>query len=295
VTARRTECRRRRGGLCLLAAAVLFLTMDANAAPQRVASIWLCADVLLLRLADRNRIVSLTRFAADPALSPMAAAARGIPANRGRAEDILPVQPDLVIAGANAAPATRALLRRLGARLLELDPANDFAGIRTNVRRVAAALGAPARGEAMVAEMDRRLAETQPAAGPRPSVLYYRGGYVQGRGTLLDAMMQAAGLDNQGAALIGAGAAFVSLERLLLRPPDALLLGGADPQRARRATGPAAHPALRRLVERLPAMSLPDRVWHCGWPDATAAVESLAHFRDRLIAANGSNNRESRP
>lgn len=274
---------------------MLSLAADARAAPARIASIWLCADVLVMRLAERDRIVSLSRFAADPALSPVAAAVRGISANRGRAEEILPLRPDLVIAGTNAAPATRALLRRLGARLLELPPAADFAGVRANIRRVAAALGTPTRGEAMIAAMDRRLAAARTAAGARPRLLFYRGGYVHGRGTLLDAIMRAAGFDNDGAALIGAGAGWVSLERLLLRPPDALLLGGTDSRRARRATGPAAHPALRRLVARLPTMPLPDRAWHCGWPDAADAVVALARFRARLLVAADHRDREPRP
>lgn len=103
----------RHGRLWLFAAAALFFAVDARAAPQRVASIYLCADVLLVRLAERERIVSLTRFAADPALSPVADVARGIAVNRGRAEDILPLQPDLVIAGdaRTAAPPRRAAAR----------------------------------------------------------------------------------------------------------------------------------------------------------------------------------------
>ncbi len=107
---------------------------------------------------------------------------------------------------------------------------------------------------------------------------------MQGGGTLLDAMMTAAGLDNHGAQLIGDGVGWVSLERLLLQAPDALLLGGRDPRRDRRATGPATHPALRRLVARLPSMSLPDSAWHCGWPDAVDGVERMARFRAALRA-----------
>lgn len=287
MTRERGEWRGGRGRSLLFAAALLLIPAGAHAAPERIASIWLCADVSLVRLADRSRIVSLTRFATNPTLSPVADIARGIPANRGRAEDILPARPDLVLAGANAAPATRALLRRLRARLIELPVATDFAGIRANIRTIAAALDAQDRGEAMVAAMDRRLAAVRAARGPRPRVLFYRGGYVQGGRTLLDAMMTAAGLENHGATIIGDGVGWVSLERLLLQAPDALLLGGRDPRRDRRATGPATHPALRRLVARLPSMPLADSAWHCGWPDAVDGVERMARFRAALIARRG--------
>jgi iron complex transport system substrate-binding protein len=284
MTRKRAAWRSRRGWSLLSTAALLLVSTGAQAVPARVASIWLCADVLLVRLADRSRIVSLTRFAANPALSPVARIARDIPANQGRAEDILPARPDLVLAGTNATPTTRALLRRLGTRVVALPVATNFAGIRANIRTVAAALGARERGEGMIAAMDRRLAAVRAASGPRPRVLFYRGGYVQGRGTLLDAMMAAAGLENHGTAIIGDGVGWVSLERLLLQAPDALLLGGRDPRRDRRATGPANHPALRQLIARLPSLPVSDSIWHCGWPDAVAGVERMARFRMALRA-----------
>lgn len=282
MTRERAAWRKRRGWSLLSAAALLLVSTGADAVPARVASIWLCADVLLVRLADRSRIVSLTRFAANPVLSPVARIARDIPANQGRAEDILPARPDLVLAGASATPATRALLRRLGTRVVALPVATNFAGIRANIRTVAAALDARERGEGMIAAMDRRLAAVRTTSAPRPRVLFYRGGYVQGRGTLLDAMMAAAGLENHGAAIIGDGVGWVSLERLLLQAPDGLLLGGRDPRRDRRATGPATHPALQRTLGRLPSLPLPDNAWHCGWPDAAAAVERMTEFAAML-------------
>ena len=161
--------------LCIVAIAP---AEAATPAPQRIASIYLCADQLVLRLADRARIVSLSRFAAQPAISGQADAIAGIPLNRGRAEEILIHKPDLIVAGQYTAPATKAMLRKLGIPVLELPTATNFDDIRANVRRVAAALGTPERGRRLIAELDRRLRAVPPGDTRRPSLLLYRiGGF----------------------------------------------------------------------------------------------------------------------
>ena len=68
-------------------------------APQRVVSVNLCADLLLLALLPRDRIVSLSPYAADAAMSPLAAQASGIAINHAQVEEIIGMRPDLVLAG----------------------------------------------------------------------------------------------------------------------------------------------------------------------------------------------------
>src|SRR4051794_41669818 len=67
--------------------------------PQRVVSINLCVDELVLRLADRRNIASISWLSLDPKNSNVAALAREFPINHGVAEEIVPLKPDLVIAG----------------------------------------------------------------------------------------------------------------------------------------------------------------------------------------------------
>ena len=59
---------------------LVFLSAPAtSAAPQRIASLNLCTDLLLLELVERERIVSLTYWAADPDLSRLADRVGDIP------------------------------------------------------------------------------------------------------------------------------------------------------------------------------------------------------------------------
>ena len=68
-------------------------------APQRVVSVNLCTDQLALMLAAPGQVISVTKLAAVPRVSTMAAQAADIPANSGLAEEIYMLQPDLVVAG----------------------------------------------------------------------------------------------------------------------------------------------------------------------------------------------------
>ena len=85
---------------------------------------------------------------------------------------MLRYDPDLVLAGPFGVSATVNLLRRLGRNVVIVPQPQDLDGVRASVRAVAAAVGEEAKGEALIAEFDRRL--SAPAAAcrarrPRPS------------------------------------------------------------------------------------------------------------------------------
>ena len=82
-----------------LALLALLLAAPAAAAPQRIVSMNLCTDQMALLLAGPARIVSISFLGPDPAESPLAGLARGIPVNHGLAEEVIAVKPDVVFAG----------------------------------------------------------------------------------------------------------------------------------------------------------------------------------------------------
>ena len=117
---------------------------STRAAPPAVASINLCADQLVLALADPEQILTVSWLSADPEESLFANAAARHPLNYGTAEELLRFHPDVVIAGAYTNSFTRALLIRLGYRVVELVPENTVAEIESNLRTVAER-GGPSR------------------------------------------------------------------------------------------------------------------------------------------------------
>ena len=163
----------------LVAGAVAVLaTACASPAPpeardgpaRRIVSLDYCADQYVLGLAERSRILALSPDAGE-AFSYLRAAAAGLPAVRPRAEDVLALRPDLVVRSYGGGPRAQAFFERSGVPVLQLDYAPDISAVRDGIRKAAAELGVPARGEAVIAEMDTRLervrAERTRAGGTR--------------------------------------------------------------------------------------------------------------------------------
>ena len=63
--------------------------LGSPAGPQRIVSINLCADQLVLALAERERIASVSEVALDPTVSNVVVRARGLVTNSGRLEEIV--------------------------------------------------------------------------------------------------------------------------------------------------------------------------------------------------------------
>jgi iron complex transport system substrate-binding protein len=256
------------------------------AKPSRIVSLDLCADQLLVELVDRSRIAAVTFLAADPAVSAVPDKARGLPTTHGAAEDVLRHDPDLVLAGPFGVTATVGLLRRVGRNITIVPLPQDVDGVRAAVRAVAGAVGEEAAGEAMVAELDRRLTRLAPAAGSvRPTaVIYQIGGAVSGPGSLADAALTAAGFRNMSAAYHLTRGGQVPLEALVARPPDLLVLASAPEEYRTVLADNLRHPVIRRLRQRGASLELPWRHWLCGTPHIADAIEQLAEARAGIEA-----------
>lgn len=271
-----------------LAAAVagLFIAVPAAAGPERVVSIHLCADQLLVAIAERAQIASVSWHAADPAQSYVAERAAGLPENYGGAEEVLALHPDLVLAGAYSGRETKALLRRLGVKVLDIGLPTSFDDIRRQTLETAAALGHPERGRALVAEMEARLAAASHAVVGFPAataILLQPGGVTMGKGFLEDEILRAAGLDNIATRLGIAGQGTVSMERLIAAKPDLIVFGiepDAPPSLSARML---TNRVLIRATRARP-VTLPPIFWTCGAWFTADAVGRLAEAR-RAVAA----------
>ena len=252
----------------LIAAALASTSVGALGAP-RVVSLDQCADQYVLALSPRSAIAGLS-FRAEAGDSYLAAQAKGLPKRRATLESLLAVQPEVVVRewGGDAL-----LVRRLearGVRVTTLADVTDFDGIRANVRQAAEALREPARGEALIRGMDRDLGQ----AGERPSgkraAYLTPGGATAGPGTLVDAMLRAAGLSN---AEPGPGYRTLSLERLALQPPEALVLGFFDAFSLGRAWWSPARAGPMQAARARALASLPGKVLSCpAWFAADGAL-----------------------
>jgi iron complex transport system substrate-binding protein len=252
--------------------AVLLLAASADAAP-RVLSLDQCADQYVMALSPRDTIVGLSTRA-DDADSRLRAYARGLPQRRVDLETALAARPEVAVRYWGGEPRLVRALQERGVRVVTIGEAAEFSDVRASVRAVAAALGRPAAGEALIADMDARLARAA-GAWRGATVLYLTpSGVTAGPGTLVDAILRAAGLTN---AERRPGYQVVSLEQLAMRPPKTVVLGFFDTsQLADDSWGVGRHRILQRVVHQGAIASLPGSRLGCPDWGAAEAVEMLA-------------------
>lgn len=257
-----------------IAVAALAMAGAARAGP-RVFSLDQCADQYVLALIPRADIVGLS-YRADDADSYLRKTAVGLPLRRASTESVLASRADIVVRYWGGDELMTRRLQARGIRVVKIDDASDFAGIRADIRQVAAALGRPAQGEALAAGMDRELAVARGAWSGQKVLYLTPGGFTAGPDTLVGAMISAAGLTDAA----GLGYAPVPLERLMIDPPQALVLGFFDPVSLgtqRWSIGRRA--ALRHLTATRTLASLPAAVLGCPAWFAADAPRDLAAAR----------------
>jgi iron complex transport system substrate-binding protein len=271
----------------LLAVAAGGAGSHAHAAPpQRIVSLTVCTDQLLLDLVPRKRIAALSYLAVDPTLSLKVEEARGIMSVHWFAEEVVALNPDLVLAQAYSTTAAVNLLQRLGFRVVLVPLATDFDSMRQAIRVIAEAVGEKARGESMIAAFDKRIASARPQGPGRPSALAFQvNSLTSGPGSLVDAAFEAGGFRNMARDhRLGPGGR-LPLEEIVADPPDLIVLANS-PDEFRSTVGDnLRHPAFAHVVKSRPHMQLPMPLWLCATPAIAGAVEQLGAERRALIAA----------
>ncbi|HEX3989907.1 MAG TPA: hypothetical protein VHX39_01915 [Acetobacteraceae bacterium] len=241
---------------------------------QRVVSLNLCTDQWLVLLAP-EKVAGLSPLAGDPALSFVADAAARLPMVRASAEAVMALHPDLVLGARFGAQTRLGLLERAGLQVEKLDIPTDFPGIRTALRTTAALLGVPGRAAPLIDAMDAAL--PLPERQPIRALMWEPRGWTSGPGTMLDAIVRAAGMINAGTG------GRVGLEALLRQPPDLLVLP-EDAAGASLATEMLVHPAVRGIA----VHTIPRALTICPGPFTAAAVARLQHWRAQDSSQTGS-------
>lgn len=247
----------------------------AVASPARVVSLNLCADQMLVLLADPGVLVSVTHLAPEPSQSYVASRVTGLTLNRGRAEEVLALRPDLVVAGEYAARPAVAMLRRVGIDVIDLPIPESFDAIRAQTTLLAQRLGVEARGAGLLADMERRLAAVNRPASERRALVLGTNGFTSGQGTLVDDVLRAAGMRNIAAEDLGIiGFGRVGLEEIVRSDPEVIVVNqpaASEPSLAREFLD---HPAFAAYAGRI--VRIDPSLWTCGGPYTVGAVEFLA-------------------
>ncbi|MCY4227223.1 MAG: ABC transporter substrate-binding protein [Gammaproteobacteria bacterium] len=264
-------------------AGMLAVPALADDLPKRVVSMNLCTDQLAMMLAAPGQLLSVSYLATDPRGSAMAEKAKSYQINRGLAEEIYLLRPDLVVAGSFSTRATVDMLKRLDIPVAVFEPAYGLGEVRDRLREMGEVLGREEAANALIADYDYHLGSLLEEAGHRPrAALYYANGYTSGDRTLAGQILFAAGFENVAVEAGYSTGGILPLEVLAMLEPEALITG-------RRYSGTSRseeildHPVVQTLRADGTNGAISDRDWICGTPYVLRAIKELGTLHREMV------------
>jgi iron complex transport system substrate-binding protein len=259
--------------------------------PQRVISLNMCTDQLLLDLAPAGQIIGLSPFAKDSVRSWSAEKVQALPILSGSAEEILVLKPDLVVAGRFTRRATREFIRARGIPLEEFDPVRSINETKQQIIRFGEITGATEKAAQRVTEINNAVAQLRAVASAKRIIVLplSRRGWVAGTQSLMSDILAQAGLSNAATELGFRVGGVVSLEAIVKVRPDAILITRNDGSAEDQGRAMLLHPALHELFPPERRIVIPEKLTVCGGPMLTEALRTLAEqivgLKPRDVAA----------
>ena len=234
-----------------------------------------CLDAILVEVADPEQILALSHYSRDPAASSMdVERARTFGITGGTAEEVLGLQPDIVLASSFIAPSTKAALERAGLRVETFGSPSSSEQSYDQIQRLSGLAEQAGKGERLIEHIQTRDQRPQGSAGS--AMVWQPGQIVAGESSLVAEHLEWAGFASQSAAKgLGQGD-HGSLESLLVDPPDLLLIAGDAPGQE--------HPVLSELTHTHIARFEPN-LFYCAGPSILAARARLIRIRGEMEVA----------
>lgn len=249
------------------------VALEPSPKPLRVVSLDYCADQYVLKLLDRDQILAVSPHAEDSS-SYMRKKAKGVRQVRSLAEDVLVLNPDLIVRSYGGGPNVRSFFEKAGIPVVQLGYASDIDGIRRVLREVAIALDATDRAEAVITDMDQRLAALKQRPDDKTVLYMTPGGVTSGPGSLIHEMLIAAGLSNFQQE---PGWRALPLERLAYERPEVIAAAFFESRSNNvDAWTSARHPLAKKQMNELETVYLEGAWTACGGWFLMDAIEALA-------------------
>ena len=246
---------------------------------KSIASINLCTDQLLLALVDRSQIAGVSAMATDPSLSFLAKPAQGLEKVRGNAEELLNLKAALVLTGSYDKRLARQMLKRRKIKFLTIRPWQNLADGRSQIRMVAARLGAADRGRQLLRGIakarDKLVTLARPDSKGRTFIVLQRRGYILRQGVVVE-LLELAGMRNHSARIRSGASGIASLEEIVFLKPDYLVVESTGTTPEDQGTAKLVHPALSRLYPPARRLVIPARLAICAGPSTPHLINHIA-------------------
>lgn len=264
---------------CWLAVLLLALQQAGWASPQRIVSLNLCTDLMLLQMVEPSRIAALSHLAAEAQYSPLWQQAQALPRHSGLAEEVIALEPDLILAPAHMRGA-RPLLARAGYPIAEVALAQNLGDIYSATREIGRLTGNEAEAEQLVSQLQRRVSQSQAQhrSLDKQALVYAPNGHTAGKNTFKNEILKVAGYRNTAAELGIQYYGNLSIEQVLYAQPDLIIIDDSTENQASLAQKFTAHPVMQKL-NTTQFIQVHAGLWLCASPLVTQVLDALDEAR----------------
>lgn len=174
-------------------------TIEFTAKPQRIVSLSLWGDEILLDLVDHKRIAGMDKWVHDPSVSNAVESAKdvkNIVANTS--ESVLKVDPDLILLASKMANQnTLKTFEDVGRKVFVYDAASNVSEIPTCISSIASAVGEKEQGKKLItkfnADLEKAKEISSARTGKTKALGFLKNGAYGGKGTILYDVLTNAG------------------------------------------------------------------------------------------------------
>ncbi len=258
--------------------------------PVRILGTSSSIDTMLLGVVEPSRLAACFVADQDPSISYIAEETKNmevvVPLNGISMEVLTKVRPDLIVASSYTKPKELEMWRNLGYPVVMVDGPKSIAQAEKDVQIIAAAVGEKERGDRVVAEMERQLAEVDTAlkartGQPPVAMLVSQMSRYGGPGSMYHELLTRAGIRNAFEKAGVSNGQLLSQELMVKADPDFFFV---SKDRVSDETGAGkykeeffANPAVQNMRAFHDIRPLDDRYIYAASQNCVFAVKAMAN------------------
>ena len=246
---------------------------------ERIVSINLCTDQLLYLLEDKENIQSVSFLSADPDYSPYHQELSKLHLNHAQVEEIIPLEPDLILAGNYTDIHTVNFLRNLGYQVEQVDIPWNMEHIEETILHVGKILNREEKARLILENMNKRKQSVRNRLKEQDkplALILAPNGFTHGKGSMKGDLLELAQFENLASSSGIQGSANIHLETVIRAQPEYIIIEDSASEKNSLAQRFLQHPALQKALPNTKRIHVHPNLWTCGSASMIDALEILA-------------------
>jgi iron complex transport system substrate-binding protein len=243
---------------------------------NRIISIDYCSDQYVLKFANIKNIVAVSKDS-EKSFSYMSKIAKGIKKIDPNTEEILNLNPDLVVRSFAGSRNLEKFLNSVNIKILTLPHVTNIEDIKKVIKHIGILFNNIDTSNEIIIDIENKINNSNPSSTSISAIYVSPAGMTAGQGTLIDNLFILSGIQNF---QTQSGWRSLPIERVLLMKPDLIVYGAFENLKDHPDIwNPLRHPISKQQLDSLPAVYLKSSLIACGGWFFLEALNTLIEAR----------------